>query len=136
VHATPERTWDAVVRMARGRLSRPAPAVFVALWQLEPASGFSIVEETALRHLVLRGCHRFARYELTFDVDRGHDGITVSARTSAVFAGVAGRAYCALVIGSGGHRIVVRRMLARIARSAERAMTGDEGQGPASDRYS
>ena len=32
--------------------------------------------------------------------------------------GVAGKVYRALVIGSGGHRIVVRRMLKRIAAEA------------------
>ncbi len=121
VGATPERTWDAVVRLARGRLARPAPAAFAALWRLEPASGFAVAEETAPRHLALRGRHRFSRYELAFDVAPGPDGGTLSARTSAVFPGIAGRAYRALVIGSGGHRILVRRMLKQIARSAERA---------------
>jgi hypothetical protein len=122
VGASPERTWYAVVQLARGRLARPAPAAFVALWRLEPASGFAVAEETAPRHLALRGRHRFSRYELAFDVAPGPDGVTLSARTSAVFPGIAGRAYRALVIGSGGHRIIVRRMLAQIARSAERAL--------------
>ncbi len=121
VSASPERTWDAVVRFVRGRLARPAPAAFAALWRLEPASGFAVAEETAPRHLALRGRHRFSRYELAFDVVPSPDGVTLSARTSAIFPGIAGRAYRALVIGSGGHRIIVRRMLARIARSAERA---------------
>ena len=121
VSASPERTWDAVVRLARGRLAHPAPAAFAALWRLEPASGFAVAEETAPRHLALRGRHRFSRYELAFDVAPSPDGVTLSARTFAVFPGIAGRAYRALVIGSGGHRIIVRRMLAQIARSAERA---------------
>src|SRR5262245_30814327 len=121
VGATPERTWDAVVRIARGRLARPAPKAFAALWRLEPESGFAVAEEAAPRHLALRGRHRFSRYELAFDIDPGPDGVTLSARTSAVFPGIAGRAYRALVIGSGAHRLVVRRMLKQIARSAERA---------------
>jgi hypothetical protein len=122
VSASPERTWDAVVRLARGRLARPAPATFAALWRPEPASGFAVAEETAPWHLALRGRHRFSRYELAFDVAPSPEGTTLSARTSAVFPGIAGRVYRALVIGSGGHRIIVRRMLARIARSAERAL--------------
>ncbi|HEV7509187.1 MAG TPA: hypothetical protein VGS07_30200 [Thermoanaerobaculia bacterium] len=122
VGASPERTWDAVVRLARGRLAHPAPVVFAALWRLEPASGFAVAEETAPRHLALRGRHRFSRYELAFDVAPSPDGVMLSARTSAVFPGIAGRAYRALVIGSGGHRIIVRRMLAQIARSAERVL--------------
>lgn len=121
VAATPERTWDAVVQLVRGRLTRPAPAAFAALWRLEPRSGFAVAEENAPRHVALRGRHRFSRYELAFDVHPGPGGVTVSARTSAAFPGVAGRVYRALVIGSGGHRLAVRRMLEQIARSAERA---------------
>lgn len=40
------------------------------------------------------------------------------AVTLAAFPGIHGRVYRALVIGSGGHRIVVRRMLQRIAAAA------------------
>jgi hypothetical protein len=120
VAATPERTWHALVQLVRG-LARPAPGAFAALLRLEPRSGFAIVEEHAPRRLALRGRHRFARYELTFVVDPSPDGVTLRARTSAEFPGVAGRAYRALVIGSGGHLLLVRRMLRRIARSAERA---------------
>jgi hypothetical protein len=121
VDTTPERTWDAVVKLVRSRLARPAPALLAALWRLEPASGFAVAEEAAPHHLALRGHHRFSRYELSFDVDAGPDGVMLTARTSAVFPGIAGRAYRALVIGTGGHRIIVRRMLEHIARSAERA---------------
>jgi hypothetical protein len=39
----------------------------------------------------------------------------VTAQTWAAFPGLKGSIYRALVIGSGGHRIVVRRMLKRIA---------------------
>jgi hypothetical protein len=120
VGAAPERTWEAV-RQLVGRLGRSAPATFVALWHLEPPSGFAVAEETAPVRLVLRGRHRFSRYELAFAVAPAGGGTAVSARTSAVFPGIAGRAYRAIVVGSGGHRIVVRRMLARIARAAERA---------------
>jgi hypothetical protein len=121
VGATPERTWDAVVQLTRRRLTRPAPAAFAALWRLEPASGFAMAEETPPRHLALRGRHRFSRYELAFVIDPGPDGVTLSARTSAVFPGIAGRAYRALVIGSGGHGVIVRRMLEYIVRFAEGA---------------
>jgi hypothetical protein len=133
VDATAERTWDAVVRLARGRLGRPAPCAFVALWRLEPVSGFAVAEETAPRHLALRGHHRFSRYELAFDIEPGPDGVTLSARTSAVFPGIAGRAYRAAVIGSGGHGIVVRRMLAQIARAAQELAPADLVDAPPSD---
>lgn len=119
VRAPPARAWEAIARLAR-RLRRSAPAAFVALWRLEPASGFEVAEEDPPRRLVLRGRHRFARYELAFAVESGGDGgAVVSARTLAAFPGMAGALYRAAVIGSGGHRIAVRRMLARIAREAE-----------------
>jgi hypothetical protein len=121
VSATPERTWDALVHLVRSRMTDPAPAAFVALWRLEPASGFEIAEQAEPRHLVLRGRHRFSRYALAFELEPGPDGVTVSARTSAEFPGLAGRTYRALVIGSRLHGLAVRQMLAAIARAAERS---------------
>ena len=121
VTANPERTWDALVKWADSGLTRPAPTAFVALWRLEPTSGFEVAEQSAPRRLALRGRHRFSRYELAFEVEPRPDGVTVSAHTSAEFPGVAGRLYRAAVIGSGGHRFFVRRMLEQIAQVAERA---------------
>jgi hypothetical protein len=121
VAATPERTWEGVVKLVRGRLTRPAPAGFVALWGLEPTSGFAVAEQTPPRRLALRGRHRFSRYELAFEVEPRPDGVTVRAHTSAEFPGAAGRLYRAVVIGSGGHRFFVRRMIEQIAQFAERS---------------
>ncbi|WP_157592243.1 hypothetical protein [Solirubrobacter soli] len=59
--------------------------------------------------LELRGRHRFARYALVFLIDGGR----VRAQTYAAFPGVEGRAYRALVIGSGAHRVVTKRLLRR-----------------------
>jgi hypothetical protein len=119
VKAPPRQAWTAVQRTAYD-LMRAAHPMFSKLWRLEPASGFSVAEETAPRRLALRGQHRFATYELTFDVDPEGDAVTVKARTWAAFPGIAGKAYRALVIGSGGHALVVRSMLKRIARDAAR----------------
>ncbi len=69
--------------------------------------------------LSLRGGHRFSRYRLDFEVVEADAGRSqVWARTWAEFPGPAGAAYRALVIGSGGHRVVVRRMLGRVAQLA------------------
>lgn len=124
VDATPERTWSAVARFVRGRLLRPAPSVFVMLGRLEPASGFMITQELPPRSIVLRGHHRFSRYELTFEIEPGPTGVVLSARSSAMFPGISGWMYRALVIGTGAHAFFVRRMLDGIATSAER--TGPE----------
>jgi hypothetical protein len=76
--------------------------------------GFCVVEAERGRRLVLRGRHRFSDYALTFVLDdRG-----LHAQTRAAFPGVPGRLYRAAVIGSGGHRVVVERMLREIGRRA------------------
>jgi len=81
--------------------------------------GFAVDRVRRPELLSLRGGHRFSRYRLDFELsaaapDRSH----LRARTWAEFPGLAGAAYRALVIGSGGHRLIVRRMLRRIAQAA------------------
>jgi hypothetical protein len=120
VSAPVEQTWDAVSKLARRLAERPAPRAFAALWRLEPPSGFAITSSSSER-IVLVGHHRFARYELAFELRPTDDGVEVCGRTSAEFPGAAGRLYRALVIGSGGHGVAVRAMLRQIRRAAERA---------------
>jgi hypothetical protein len=79
----------------------------------EAVPGFRIAEAEPGQRLVLRGRHRFSSYTLTFVLD----GEGVCAQTHAVFPGVLGWLYCAAVIGSGGHRVVTRRLLRRVARA-------------------
>lgn len=87
----------------------------------QEASGFVVVQARAPISLVLEGRHRFASYRLSFTVDplAAHRS-KLSARTDALFPGIKGAFYRALVIGSGGHEIVVRRMIAAVAARAER----------------
>ena len=75
--------------------------------------GFRVVDSEPGRRLELRGRHRFANYALTFEYDGEH----LRARTHAEFPGLHGRLYRAAVIGSGGHGIVTRHLLRRIARA-------------------
>jgi hypothetical protein len=72
--------------------------------------------------LVLSGRHRFSTYVLAFTiVDRGPgSGCRLIATTYATFPGVTGRLYQAAVIGSGGHRLVVRRLLRRVRTDLRR----------------
>jgi hypothetical protein len=117
----------------RADLGGIAPAPLTRLLGLTPAQsrgqrsgalqpgdalpGFAVAEADAPQRLALRGRHRFSRYALTFELDpAGETGCTLRARTWAEFPGLAGRVYRALVIGSGGHRLVVRRLLRDIAR--------------------
>ena len=87
----------------------------------QETSGFVVVEVKEPYRLALEGRHRFASYRLSFGVDPlAEDRTHLIARTHAHFLGFHGRIYRALVIGSGGHEIVVRRMLAAVSARAER----------------
>ncbi|HZV72387.1 MAG TPA: hypothetical protein VFF79_01610 [Conexibacter sp.] len=76
--------------------------------------GFRVAEAERGRRLALRGRHRFSHYQLTFLLDDGR----LRAQTHAAFPGSLGRLYRAAVVGSGGHRIVTRRLLRQVARRA------------------
>ena len=82
----------------------------------ETLPGFRVVDSEPGRRLTLRGQHRFARYALTFLID----GNELSARSEAAFPGIRGWLYRALLMGSGGHRIVTRGLLRQVARAAGR----------------
>jgi len=80
--------------------------------------GFGVREAVPGQKLVLAGRHRFSDYTLTFTLVDDNGTTQLAARTDAAFPGL-GRVYRALVIGSGGHRALVRRWLERIRRAAE-----------------
>lgn len=82
--------------------------------------GFVLDEATEPHRLALRGRHLFAVYRLVFELDPDVDGVRLRALTFAAFPGLHGKFYRALVIGTGAHRVVVRRMLRRIAALADR----------------
>jgi hypothetical protein len=80
--------------------------------------GFHVTRAEPPAELWLEGAHRFARYALRFHIDVGANGSRLRAETRAEFPGFAGKAYRALVIGSRGHLVVVRLLLARVRRRA------------------
>ncbi|CAN5461639.1 hypothetical protein BH11ACT6_BH11ACT6_57000 [soil metagenome] len=85
--------------------------------------GFTLDEAIPEQRFALKGRHWFAAYRLIFvltDVsqDPAHSRTRVVAETWAAFPGIKGNLYRALVIGSRAHRIIVRRMLKRIAAKA------------------
>ncbi|MFD8953930.1 hypothetical protein ACFV0B_34320 [Streptomyces xanthophaeus] len=86
--------------------------------------GFTVAESVPCDRLTLMGRHRFAQYALIFVVSEHPAGTIIGARSHGLFPGFTGVAYRKLVIGSGGHRILVRRMLREIARNAERRHRG------------
>lgn len=126
VQGTPEAVWTAMLRIVRRSMSgsprfaaflRCEPARATAAWTGrvgETITGFRVEDVESGRRLVLRGRHRFADYQLTFVLE----GDELRAETRAAFPGIEGRLYRAAVIGTGGHAIIVRRMLRRMARAA------------------
>ncbi len=115
--ASPDEVWvalrsyvDALLRSAeRNPLGR--------VLGTEPRSGFEVVRAVEPERLDLAGRHRFSRYRLSFTLDAVPEGRTLlHARTYATFPGVRGRAYRALVIGTGAHALVTRRMLRQVRR--------------------
>jgi hypothetical protein len=78
-------------------------------------AGFGVSRAVRPDLLRLEGRHRFSRYALTFRLRDAGEGTIVTAESRADFPGLTGTVYQAFVVGTGGHVVAVRRMLARIA---------------------
>ncbi|BBZ37245.1 hypothetical protein MCNS_03080 [Mycobacterium conspicuum] len=110
VDANREETWSALLRvMCRDPLNPASVPI-----------GFVLDEARPYERFALKGRHPFAVYRLVFelDVDPTPRRTRVRAQTWAAFPGPHGKVYRALVIGTGGHRVAVRRMLKRVAAEA------------------
>lgn len=141
--APPAVVWQALGAVVAGSFggARGAPggrhAQLVRLLGCEPATrslgatapqlgdtfpGFRVTAADPGERLALEGRHRFASYRLVFLIDEPRPGVArLRAQTFAAFPGARGRAYRALVIGTRGHVLVVRRLLGAVARRAESA---------------
>ncbi len=134
VAAPPEAAYAGVLAVLRGTFA-PAGARRVAgLLGCDPGTttgwdrpgvgstvpGFRIREAEPPGLLVVAGRHRFSRYGIVFRVDAAGGGSRVRAETRAVFPGPHGSLYRLAVIGTGGHVVVTRGLLAQIARVAEK----------------
>jgi hypothetical protein len=87
-------------------------------------TGFVLDEARPPERLALKGRHLFARYRWVFELDpEGPQRTRVRSATWADFPGLHGKIYRALVIGTGGHRVVVRLTLKRIAARARAGRT-------------
>jgi hypothetical protein len=83
--------------------------------------GFIVARVVEPAVLALEGQHRFSRYGLIFSLEPTRDEQTLlRAETRAEFPGLKGGIYRTLVIGSRGHVLVVKRLLAGIGRRAQR----------------
>jgi hypothetical protein len=125
IAAPADAIWAALLRVVRGLAGSTAlarilgcdPAHASGTFTGQPGDavpGFRVVDAEPGHRLALAGHHRFAAYALTFVLDGGR----LRAQTHAAFPGVRGKLYRALVIGSGAHRLVTRRLLRQVARRA------------------
>lgn len=136
VSAAPSAAWHAMLRVVERSFSSSPTAMAaralacrdVGTRGPRPLSagsafpGFHVVTADAPRELGLAGRHRFSDYALIFRLDELADGhVRLRAESRAEFPGVLGRIYRALVIGTGGHMLAVRRLLATAKQYAERA---------------
>ena len=79
-------------------------------------------EAIAPNRLHLTGSHRFSDYSLVWKISEQDSGQSeLSATTRARFPGLHGRAYKAMVIDSGAHARITRRMLTGVGRRATRS---------------
>ncbi|MEB3984110.1 DUF2867 domain-containing protein [Mycobacterium sp. 663a-19] len=109
VDANRDHTWSALLRVLCRDPRDPSSVPF----------GFVLDEARPPSRFALKGRHTFAVYRWVFELDARPDGRTrVRAATWAAFPGIHGKAYRALVIGTGGHRVAVRWTLKRIAVAA------------------
>ena len=115
---TDHLTTAAVVRLLG---ARPAGASGDPLTTGSSVPGFAVIRSNRPTELALAGRHRFARYELTFRLEPDDGATLVRAESRAAFPGLHGRLYERMVIGSRGHIVAVRRLLAGIAREATSA---------------
>jgi hypothetical protein len=110
--------------LAHGLAAEPRRGSGSSIGEGTTLPGFLVVEAVPDQRIRLTGRHRFSRYALTFTLAGSANGTLLSARTNAAFPGPQGRIYRALVISSGVHRILVRRLLRAVCRQAERQRGG------------
>ncbi|MEU9877867.1 hypothetical protein [Streptomyces phaeochromogenes] len=103
-----------LVGCADGTASGPRP-----LAEGSTVPGFRVATAVPGRELVLVGRHRFSSYALIFRLEPAGPGRSrLTAETRATFPGPAGGLYRLLVLGTGGHAVGVRRLLAAVRRRA------------------
>lgn len=118
--AVPAEAAHAAVRTEVDRLlARWGSSPLTRVLGTTPRAGFELAEDDPPRLVSLAGQHRFSRYVLDFRVEPAGSGSLITAVTYAQFPGPRGAVYRTLVIGSRGHVLAVRRMLAGIRRRAE-----------------
>ncbi|TCN44649.1 hypothetical protein EV644_101213 [Kribbella orskensis] len=121
VDASRERVWAALLRYVDTSLGARKAVPLAWVLGTKPQSGFESIDEIPELQLTLAGRHRFAKYQLIFDLTDTADGQTVlSAHTYSAFPGPHGRIYRLLVISSHAHVLATTQLLHTISRQATR----------------
>lgn len=133
VEAGATKTWEALLSVLRGSLAKGPPAALAGAMRLDPPiahgdwsaglkagdslPGFEVEDVLVAERLALTGRHRFSRYALVFELEAEAGGARslLRAQTHAAFPGTLGKVYRMMVIGTRAHRLVVRRLLRRVA---------------------
>lgn len=133
IDADAERLWSAMLQTLEATFTGRLAEAYASLVGGEPSrasgprplevgstmTGFGVQAAWPPARLELRGRHRFSEYALTLRVEPVERRKSrLRAETRAAFPGIGGRLYRLVVIGSGGHAMVMRRLLARISRNA------------------
>ena len=133
IAASAGAVWEALAVVMLAELSRP-PAQVVAVvtgvrhrFQGPPfpevgarIPGFRVAISNREKRLRLEGRHRFSEYALDFRLVTTAEGTRLSATTHAIFPGRSGALYRWVLLRSGGHRFVVKRLLRLVRDRAEK----------------
>jgi hypothetical protein len=133
--ATVERAFNRAGAPTYARLVGCAPLAASGPRPLGEGStipGFRVAAAMPNEKLALVGRHRFASYALIFRLEAidAHRS-RIRAESRALFPGISGRIYRALVIGTSFHVVAVRRILAATRRRATAAAAGASPAGTA-----
>lgn len=124
INAPAAAVWDVLVRPPTRR-RRIGADVLIRVLRLSDRDadrpGFAVTEADPPRRLLFTGRHRFSDYALEWTLTPQGGATVLAARTYAAFPGWRGRTYRRLVIGSGGHRIAMRRWLTAVRHGSEHA---------------
>jgi len=119
IPAPRDHVWSVLHRYVGSTLGEGARSPLAWLLGTQPRAGFEIERELPGEQLSMAGRHRFSVYRLVFDLaDVADEETQLSAKTYAEFPGRRGRAYRALVIGTGLHVVATRQILRSIRRAA------------------
>ncbi|HET7415973.1 MAG TPA: hypothetical protein VFI97_09785 [Arthrobacter sp.] len=135
VRATRDEVWAALILTIGNSFAGAAGERLARLLGCEPKKvsgwstpaagsslpGFMIRSMEQPRQVTLTGRHRFSEYALIFRIEEIAGLTRCKAESRAHFPGWRGRLYRRAVIGSGGHHLLMRRMLRRVKVLAEQA---------------